>query len=439
MGASPSSPQPDAASNAVSIDTPDPAPDAEEGVASATRPDDDGIRWGLWLIGARGSVATTAALGRAAVASGRCDTIGLVTTRGPFADIVLPDLATAVVGGCDPSGTSIPKRAEQLAAGGVFAPQLAQAHLDDLDEVDRRVVPGIARDEAATHPSAAVDRIAAELDRFSTDHDLDHVVVVNVSSTEAPITDHPAHHDAEALLAAVAADDDVLAPSGLYALAAIRAGCAFVDFTPSSALLVPAVLELAQGVVPVAGRDGKTGETLLKTALAPMFADRNLHVHSWSGFNVLGGGDGETLSDPVAAASKIESKGDVLDEILGHHPEGPVRIDHVADLGDWKTAWDLVTFEGFLGTRMQMQFTWQGCDSSLAAPLVLDLARLVTAAAAVGRTGPQDGLGYFFKAPLGGGSRRLEPQYAELLAWTRDVADSASAPASTGAGADAAS
>ncbi|WP_238446085.1 inositol-3-phosphate synthase [Salsipaludibacter albus] len=372
-------------------------------------------RWGVWLVGARGSVATTAAVGSAAIPAGRATATGMVTGSAPFAQADLPSLGDVVLGGCDPSGTSLAKRAELLAQGGVFPLALSQALADDLQAIDRRVVPGIAADEAAQHPSAAVARIGDELERFATEHDLDDVVVVNVSSTEAPIADHPAHHDPEALLAAVARDSDVLPPSGLYALAAIRGGHAFVDFTPSSALTVPAILDLATGRVPVAGRDGKTGETLVKTALAPMFADRALHVHSWSGMNLLGGGDGQTLADPVTAASKVESKGDVLGDILGHRPEGPVRIDNVSDLGDWKTAWDLITFEGFLGTRMQMQFTWQGCDSTLAAPLVLDLARLVVAAGRAGRTGPQQWLGYFFKAPLGDGPRRLAEQFAELV------------------------
>ena len=250
-----------------------------------------------------------------------------------------------------------------------------------------------------------------------------------MSSTEAPLADHPAHADPEHLLAAVAADADVLAPSGLYALAALDAGHAFVDFTPSSALLVPAILELAERAAPVAGRDGKTGETLVKTALAPMFADRALQVHSWSGINLLGGGDGETLADPVTARSKVDSKSSVLADILGYEPQGPVRIDNVPDLGDWKTAWDLVTFEGFLGTRMQMQFTWEGCDSTLAAPLVLDLARLSIAATAAGRTGAQRGLGFFFKAPLGDGPRRLGEQFAELVGWADGLDDAATGPA----------
>lgn len=398
-------------------------PDATPSSSPRRDPAPGGAPWGVWLIGARGSVATTAMVGTFAVSGARATPVGLATMTPAFDDVPLPALDDVVFGGCDLGGTSLPKRAEELAAGGVFPHALAVAAADDLQEVEARVSSGISAAEASSDPAGCVTRIRADLESFAADHDLAGVVVVNVSSTEAPIPRLPAHDDGDALLSAVADGEPVLAPSGLYALAAIEAGFGFVDFTPSSALAVPAVLELAEGRVPVAGRDGKTGETLLKTALAPMFADRSLHVHSWSGMNLLGGGDGETLADPVTAASKVESKGDVLRDILGHQPQGPVRIDHVADLGDWKTAWDLVTFEGFLGTRMQMQFTWQGCDSALASPLVLDLARLVRAASAAGRSGPQAELGWFFKAPVGQGPRRLAAQYDELLAWAHGLDD----------------
>src|SRR5690606_9106219 len=147
--------------------------------------------------------------------------------------------------------------------------------------------------------------------------------------------------------------------------------------------------------------DGKTGETLLKSVLAPMFATRNLRVRSWSGLNLLGGGDGANLARPDANAAKAASKQRVLRETLGYEPEGRTRIDLVADIGDLKTAWDLITFTGFLGSRMRLEFTWHGCDSALAAPLVLDLARLTAAAHRRGAAGPLAPLAFFFKDPIG--------------------------------------
>jgi myo-inositol-1-phosphate synthase len=145
-----------------------------------------------------------------------------------------------------------------------------------------------------------------------------------------------------------------------------------------------------------------------------MFAARGLRVKAWSGTNLLGGGDGETLADPAAGASKGLSKQRVLARTLGHPVEGEVHIDYVPSLGDWKTAWDHVTFEGFLGVRMNLQFTWAGCDSALAAPLVLDLARLTSRAHERGISGPLGALAFFFKDPVGTDEHALPRQYDTL-------------------------
>ena len=106
-----------------------------------------------------------------------------------------------------------------------------------------------------------------------------------------------------------------------------------------------------------------------------------------------------------------------MSQVLGYPVPGPLHIDNVPDLGEWKTAWDHVSFEGFLGTRMTLQFTWAGCDSALAAPLVLDLARLVARAHEVGRSGPLGALGFFFKDPVGAVTHSLEAQHAQLVEW----------------------
>jgi myo-inositol-1-phosphate synthase len=244
-------------------------------------------------------------------------------------------------------------------------------------------------------------------------------VVVNVASTEP----HPAwqecYDDLGALEAALAERPGVLPPSSLHAYAAFKAGHGFVDFTPSFGTRVPALAQLAeQAGVPFAGGDGKTGETLVKTALAPMFAHRALHVRSWYGANILGGGDGATLADYGPRASKIQSKQSSLGKLLGYTPDGTVHIDYVAELGDWKTAWNHISFEGFLGTQMKMQFTWQGCDSTLAAPLVLDLIRLTAAAQQRGDAGPRPELAFFFKDPIGNpADSRLVMQFEALRDW----------------------
>src|SRR5262249_3137617 len=154
-------------------------------------------------------------------------------------------------------------------------------------------------------------------------------------------------------------------------------------------------------------RDGKTGQTLVKSVLAPLFDVRRLRVLSWFGQNILGNEDGRSLTEPDRLAAKTRTKGGVVPAILGYAPEGQIGIDYVAPLGDWKVAWDHVLFEGFLGTRMTLQVLWHGADSVLAAPLVLDLVRLVDLALRRGEVGPLRHLAVFFKDPMGCTEQRL--------------------------------
>ena len=144
---------------------------------------------------------------------------------------------------------------------------------------------------------------------------------------------------------------------------------------------------------------------------------RALHVRSWAGMNLLGGGDGEALADPARVQSKLDSKGRLLEEILGYPVEAPVHIEDVRDMGEWKTAWDHIVFEGFLGVRMKLQFVWEGCDSTLAAPLLLDLARLLALALERGESGVISELAYFFKDPAGTREHALHRQYEMLERW----------------------
>ncbi|MFD0416492.1 inositol-3-phosphate synthase [Streptomyces sp. NPDC127108] len=222
------------------------------------------------------------------------------------------------------------------------------------------------------------------------------------------------------------ASTDRLPPSSLYAAAALRAGAPYVNFTPSTGLHHPALTDLAAASrLPYAGRDGKTGQTLLRSVLGPMFAQRALAVRAWSGTNLLGGGDGAALADPAAAAAKNAGKERVLADTLGTVPEGEVHIDDVPALGDWKTAWDHIAFDGFLGTRMTLQTTWQGCDSALAAPLILDLARLLARAHEAGLDGPRPELAFYFKDPDPGASSALPDQHLALLAFADRLRETA--------------
>ncbi|HET6357107.1 inositol-3-phosphate synthase [Streptomyces sp.] len=353
-------------------------------------------RTGIWLIGARGSVATTVVAGCAAVAGGLQPAIGMVTLTPHFAGCGLPDPGSLVFGGHDVAACPLPKRAEQLAAQGVLPHDLPHAVQEDLAAADAEIRTGGPLVDDPREDHELISRFAEDIASFRMENGLARCVVINVASTE------PAPH----------AGDERLPASSLYAAAALRAGAAYVNFTPSTGLHHPALSGPYD--VPVAGRDGKTGQTLLRSVLAPMFAQRALTVRSWSGTNLLGGGDGAALADPAAAAAKNAGKERVLADTLGAVPEGVVHIDDVPSLGDWKTAWDHIAFEGFLGARMVLQTTWQGCDSALAAPLVLDLARLLARAHEMGLTGPLPELGFYFKDPDPGAAASLSEQYGVL-------------------------
>jgi myo-inositol-1-phosphate synthase len=375
------------------------------------------MRTGVWLVGARGSVAVTAVVGALAVRTGLAEPVGCVTELPALRGAALPGLNDLVFGGHDLATTPLLKRAEALAAAGVLPGRLVAALPAELAGVDGE----LRRVPSATRQAEVAAAVAADLDQFRRRHDLAEVVVVNVASTEPAAAPHPAHADLAGLTAALATGAPLPA-SAMYAYAAFQAGCSYVDFTPSTGARLPALDELArrQGL-PYAGHDGKTGETLVKAALAPMFAMRNLAVRTWSGVNLLGGGDGANLAEPAANAAKAASKQRVLGATLGYLPQGNTRIEYVDDLGDFKTAWDLITFSGFLGTGMRMEFTWHGCDSALAAPLVLDLARLTAAGHAAGRSGPLAELAFFFKDPLGDGPHGLADQWATLLDFVRTL------------------
>jgi myo-inositol-1-phosphate synthase len=375
-------------------------------------------RVGVWLVGGRGSVATTALTGAAAVAAELAEPTGLVTTREPFSSAGLPELGDFVFGGHDVVETPLALRAARLVDDGVIPLGLPAALSAALDAAEAEQRPGVTGHEVRIDPSSALARIVTDLNAFRTRNDLSRVVMVNVASTEAPIEPHPAHADPDALMDAIGHGEGVLPPSSLYALAAIETGCAFVDFTPSVGARLPALEALAEThELPLAGSDGKTGETFMKSAVAPAFAARSLKVRSWAGMNLLGGGDGEVLADPERAQSKLDSKGRVLEEILGYPVEAPIRIEDVRDMGEWKTAWDHIVFEGFLGVRMKLQFVWEGCDSTLAAPLLLDLVRLMALALERRESGVISDLAFFFKDPAGTSEHALHRQYDMLERW----------------------
>lgn len=365
---------------------------------------------GVWLIGASGNVATTVAVGLAALRRELVGPTGLVTELPGIADLDLVPLADLVLGGCDLREPDLLARAERLAeVDRALSARLVDAVRPELEALAAAIDPGVA----GAGPGA-VDQVKAALGRFGERHGLDRIAVVNLASTEPPF-EGALVADPEQLWRAIAGGAPIPA-SAVYAAAALDLGCAYVNFTPSTGSAMPAHDAIAEerGAVH-AGRDGKTGQTLLKTVLAPMFAGRHLRVLSWFGQNILGNDDGRNLADPEVRRSKERSKSQALPDLLGYTPEAPVDIRYLAPLGDWKVAWDHILFEGFLGTRMTLELSWHGADSVLAAPLVLDLARLCDRAMRRGERGLLDYLAVFFKEPLGSTETAHERQMALLV------------------------
>ncbi|MFM8735228.1 MAG: inositol-3-phosphate synthase [Pirellulales bacterium] len=390
-------------------------------------------RTGLWLIGAKGGISTTLLTGLAALRRSALDPVGLVTETAPFTQLELVGLDDLVVGGHDIRSGSLAAEARRMwVESRAIAPELLEGAAGYFTEVEERLRPGtvVATGDrirsladasvvaVVETPRQAIARIRGDIETFREAEHLGHVVVVNVASTEPP----PAlpipsdFAEIEPLL-----DDAARCPlpaSSLYFLAAAEAGCSYVNFTPSAGSTPAALQQVArERRIAHAGCDGKTGETLLKSVLAPMFAARNLEVMSWVGHNIFGNMDGQVLDDPRNKATKVRSKDHLLAAILGYAPQTHVSIEYIRSMGDWKTAWDHVHFRGFLGTPMTLQFTWQGCDSILAAPLVLDLVRLVERAHRAGESGACDWLACFFKSPLGVTEQDFGKQVAMLHAW----------------------
>ena len=394
---------------------------------------------GVWMIGAWGGVATTVVVGLAALRKGLTDTTGLVTSLPPFAGLDLVQWDELVIGGHEIRETSYGAEARVLIEKShVFNEKTLAGISTQLAKFDANVRPGTlynvgAKIESLAGPAAlktrnetaaqAVTRLAKDIQNFKAANKLDRVVVVNVSSTEPPPADEVRSWKWSDVQKSLAAKTPSRLPSStLYAIAAMQSGSHFVNFTPSIGSDLPGLDEYAreQQVLHV-GRDGKTGETLMKAVLAPMFAARNLKVMSWVGHNIFGNLDGKVLDDPANKANKVKSKDHLLTEILGYKPQTLVSIEYIESMGDWKTAWDHVHFQGFLGTPLVLQFTWQGCDSLLAAPLVIDLIRLTEREARRGVSGVMSHLGSFFKSPMGTEEPAFAYQFQHLMQWVERV------------------
>ena len=395
---------------------------------------------GLWIIGAWGGVATTAVVGLLNLQKKLVKPIGLTTELPEFSNVdKMPGWDRFVPAGYEIRNCSFGEAADDLINQRALETQAVAPVRDDLAVLDERILPGFLANSGEVvekmadrfrseklMPRETISAIQTDLKAFAAKNQLEHIIVVNLMSTE-PVCEYfknPSEHQTEwenwdAFRALI--DSSVESPvpaSTLYAVAALEAGFDFVNFTPSLGATPPALEQLAKTTgTRFFGNDGKTGETLMKSVLAPMFAHRNLNVMSWVGHNIFGNRDGIVLDDPRNKATKVSSKNHLLEQILGYAPQTLVSIEYIQSLGDWKTAWDHIHFQGFLGTPMTLQFTWQGCDSLLAAPLVLDLARLTELARERNFTGRMDFLACFFKSPIRVEEQSFVRQFEKLEQW----------------------
>jgi len=380
---------------------------------------------GIAVVGLGGAVGTTVAAGLELIRNGIIGTEGL-----PLAGIEVDGLAAysdMVVAGWDLFGEHLASAAEQhdVLSHKQFA--AAEAALKSIKPWpaagDRRFLANISGENVIKGGSHrdAVGQIRARIAEFK--ERCGAVVVINLASTEKLATEgNEIFNSLTGFEAALDADSPDISPAMLYAYAAIAEGVPYGNFTPSVAADIPALIEFAEKQkVPIAGKDGKTGQTFIKTVLAPALQARALKVEGWYSTNILGNRDGLALSNEDSLASKIKTKSSVLDDILGYEVE-----DHIVDIryyrprGDNKEAWDNVDITGFLGQPMQIKVNFLCKDSILAAPLAIEIARCLDLAHQRGDRGIQEQLSVFFKLPMTK-SRRPEQaffrQQRMLLDW----------------------
>ncbi len=275
----------------------------------------------------------------------------------------------------------------------------------DQDYVKR--IDGANTKTAATKYDL-VDAIREDIRQFKAANGCDRLVIVWCASTEKFITEDDLHQDLESFIGALKDSAETIAPSMIYAYAALMEGVPFVNGAPNLAVDIPVLEKLAMETgVPVCGKDFKTGQTLVKTVIGPMLKARMLGLDGWFSTNILGNRDGEVLDEPENFKTKEESKLGALEYIL--QPEmypdlyanayHKVRINYYPPRGDNKEGWDSIDLFGWLGRRMQLKINFLCSDSILAAPLVLDLVLFMDLAKRAGMAGIQEWLSFYFKSP----------------------------------------
>ena len=383
---------------------------------------------GVLLVGL-GAVATTTIAGVMAIRKGLARPIGSLTqmgmirlgeraeTRSMKIDefVALASLDHIVFGGWDIFDEDTYAAAR---TAGVLEPALLDKVRHEMEAIrpmaavfDQRYVKRLngPNVKQGKHKLDLAEQLIDDIRLFKAQHGCDRLVMVWCGSTEVFMEEGPVHQSLAAFEQGLATSDPTIPSSMVYAYAALKEGIPFANAAPNLTADVPALINLAAKTgTPVAGNDMKTGQTLIKTIIAPGLKARMIGVRGWYSTNILGNRDGEVLDDPESFKTKEESKKSALDFIFQPHlyPElykdisHVVRINYYPPRGDNKEGWDNIDIVGWLGYPMQLKVNFLCRDSILAAPIVLDLALFLDLAKRAGMAGIQEWLSFYFKAPM---------------------------------------
>jgi len=379
------------------------------------------------LIPGLGAVATTLIAGVEAVNKGLSKPIGALTQMGNIRlgkrtenrypkikeFVPLADLNDIVFGGWDVYSDNVYEAAVNAAVLEKGLLDFVKSELESIVPMKAAFDKNYAKNLDGTHVKTGTrlemaNELMEDIKNFQEKNGLDRIVVLWCGSTEIYFEESEVHQNIVAFEAGLAADDKLIAPSMLYAYAALKLGIPFVNGAPNLTVDIPAMVELAKYTeTPIAGKDFKTGQTLMKTIVAPGLAARALGVNGWFSTNILGNRDGYVLDDPDNFKTKEVSKLSVLEEIF--QPEAnpdlygdmyhKVRINYYPPHGDSKESWDNIDIFGWLGYKMQIKINFLCRDSILAAPVALDLALFSDLAKRAGMSGIQEWLSFYLKSP----------------------------------------
>jgi myo-inositol-1-phosphate synthase len=375
-------------------------------------------RTGVLFAGLGGMTASTAAAGLVAISNGLFSPVFGVTSGIDFQNRQLSDLEGWVVGGWDYDQRPL---SEVVKEYGFFDSQLTESITDKLRNIlpyspvigplDAEPRTGIDSCDLESSLGKGAKRVQDNIDHFRNKHGCDQIIVAYLGSP--PSTGTLGSREEEVK------NQVEFAGVHCYLYGSILAGAHFFDFTPTDALECQFFLDLAvENSVQLAGRDGSTGQTMLKLHIAELLRRRSFHLNAWYSTNILGNNDGHVLSIPAHRIVKIQDKKNGLPQVLGYDD-----FDHVVDIsfvrshGDSKESWDVINCEGWLGSPLSIRINWRGQDSFLAAPMVLDICRLLDQGARCNRMGLQCDLGFFFKNPIGNSDIRPSVLYSRLLDW----------------------